>query len=171
MEAKIDGKAVTDLYVVWYQNSKWETKLGTTKSNEDSKFTIQYGLYQGSPYKLLALVNIAGEEYERMQEITLNEHQYEAIVKVRDANTKQELDTVNKGQYVEVYIQATIDGNLTEEYDVKWEYYGNKEEDKVSIEDKVMKCTPAKIGDLNYQAVVTVGDKTFYLKTQIPVIE
>lgn len=171
LEAKIDGKAVTDLDVVWYQNSKWETKLGTTKSNEDSKFTIQYGLYQGSPYKLLALVNIAGEEYERMQEITLNEHQYEAIVKVRDANTKQELDTVNKGQYVEVYIQATIDGNLTEEYDVKWEYYGNKEEDKVSIEDKVMKCTPAKIGDLNYQAVVTVGDKTFYLKTQIPVVE
>lgn len=106
-----------------------------------------------------------------MQEITLNDHQYEAIVKVRDANTKQELVTVNKGQYVEVYIQATIDGNLTEEYNVKWEYYGNKEEDKVSIEDKVMKCTPAKIGDLNYMAVVTVGDKTFYLKTQIPVIE
>ena len=33
-----------------------------------------------------------------MQEITLNDHQYEAIVKVRDANTKQELVTVNKGQ-------------------------------------------------------------------------
>ena len=72
LEAKIDGKVVTDLDVVWHQNSKWETKLGTTKSNEDSKVTVQYGLYQGSPYKLLALVNIAGEEYTKIQEITLN---------------------------------------------------------------------------------------------------
>ena len=78
---------------------------------------------------------------------------------------------VNKGQNVELYIQTTIDGNLTEEYDVKWEYYGNKENDKVSIEGKLMKCTPANIGDLNYQAVVTVGVKTFYLKTRIQVIE
>ena len=171
LEAKIDGTVVTDLDVVWHQNSKWETNLGTTKSNEDSKVTVQYGLYQGSPYKLLALVNIAGEEYTKIQEITLNEHQYEAVVKVRDASTKQELPIVNKGQNVELYIKTTIDGNLTEEYDVKWEYYGNKENDKVSIEGKLMKCTPANIGDLNYQAVVTVGVKTFYLKTRIPVIE
>lgn len=34
-----------------------------------------------------------------------------------------------------------------------------------------MNCTPASVGDLNYQAEVTIGNKTLYLKTQIPVIE
>lgn len=171
LEIKVDGESVTNLDVIWYKTNQWGGMLGKTKSNENSKVTVSYGLYEETPYKLAAFVNIAGEEYIKIQDITLSEHQYNAVVKVRDANTKQDLTTVKKGQKVELYIFATIDGNTTEEYNVKWEYYGNRENDNVSSADKKMNCTPASVGDLNYQAEVTIGNKTLYLKTQIPVIE
>ena len=134
------------------------------------QMSIQTKKIKTQSLTLFSLKNIT-KEYIKIQDITLSEHQYNAVVKVRDANTKQDLTTVKKGQKVELYIFATIDGNTTEEYNVKWEYYGNKENDNVSSADKKMNCTPASVGDLNYQAEVTIGNTTLYLKTQIPVIE
>lgn len=69
LEAKIDGKAVTDLDVVWYQNSKWETKLGTTKSSEDSKFTIQYGLYQEAHINYLRLLILLEKNMKKCRKL------------------------------------------------------------------------------------------------------
>lgn len=93
--------------------------------------------------------------------LIINEHVYEAVIKARKLGTTTEITSAKSGETVEFYLEATVDGVATDEYQVEWvSYCSNPEAER---NKKTFKCTQNWNSSYPVSATVTfANDKKIY---------
>lgn len=152
----VDGVKKDDLDVKWSCSTiGWQAdSKSNSKSTVNIKFTGKY------TYTVQATVVIEEMDFSVTKELTINEHSYEATIKARKPGTIAEITSAGRGETVEFYIEAKVDGVVTDEYQVEWVAYCSDPE--IERNKKTFRC----VQDWNsYSVSATVtfsNDKKVY---------
>lgn len=153
VEVSVDGVKKDDLDVNWWCDTNgWKAN---SKSNEKSTVDISF---QGKgTYIVKANVVVEEMDFTVTKELTINEHSYEAVIKARKPGTTTEITSAKQNEMVEFYIEARIDGVVTEEYQVEWVTYCSDPETERN--KKTFKCVQ-KWNSYSVSATVTFSNNT-----------
>lgn len=156
-QVTVDGVKKDNLDVKW----KCDTINWKANSTSDNNSTVSIRFPYKGTYTVTADVIVEEMNFTETKTLTINEHVYEAVIKARKPGTTTEITSAKSEETVEFYLEATVDGVATDEYQVEWvSYCSNPEAER---NKKTFKCTQNWNSSYPVSATVTfANDKKIY---------
>ena len=123
LEAKVDGKTISNLQVTWKTDWAGNVNKPTSETGETGAVQVKFDA-GASSCKITASVKVAGEDIEISENITLKKHEYTMTITAVNPETNEEIDSCEPGKTVQFVVRAYYDENEISNCQINWNTWG-----------------------------------------------
>ena len=123
LEAKVDGKTISNLQVTWKTDWAGNVNKPTSETGETGAVQVKFDA-GASSCKITASVKVAGEDIEISENITLKKHEYTMTITAVNPETNEEIDSCEPGKTVQFVVRVYYDENEISNCQINWTTWG-----------------------------------------------